>query len=431
MSGSDAIGDRAVLDHEPTQNGFGEQLRPLRYEPHAGSILLAPLQRTPSYVIWGCVPLIVLIPALICLTTGSFAAHGFSRWTDFAVLIGLGHPTNYSLQFGFVRDSWSIGLIILVGLTVVCLHYQWRVVASCVPELESNGAWKWRSISRDATWIARWIFGTSVEKLSPDPRTAFQQFLDSRVIATKRSDRARLCVAVVGALALTGYESSTHTFKIFAPNRLGHLKSAWAIKAYDNWWASWHHPVGLIVYAAIIAMGIYVILAQNAVALDAIRAFLASLYLVDYDVDWLNTDGVYGWRPVQRIFRITYMSMALRALELTLIIAVLGWRNLTLISFVAAIWIVFLCIYIGYPYLTLHRRLKRLKQDRISELAKQFENEHSESHSLLVSIPYLNEIERIRSAAMHPMQLTKWQSSSFYVVVLLPIVLTIAQIVSQ
>jgi hypothetical protein len=182
----------------------------------------------------------------------------------------------------------------------------------------------------------------------------------------------------------------------------------------------------------IVAIGIYVILTQNAVALDAIRAFFASRCLVDYHVDWLNADGTYGWRPVRRVFKITYVSMALRALQLVLIVGILGWRNVTLVTLMAAIWLSFLCLYIVYPYTVLRTHFQQLKEKRIIDLVQQFHAEIRGSCEFSLASHFcVREIERVRMAITNPMQLARWQSSSFSIVVLLPIALTIVQIVGQ
>lgn len=400
----------------------------LSFEPFSGALLLRPLRRLPPLLTWGLVPAFFAIATAVTALEHTLWGNGIPPLAPFKYQLGIDIGQSWpALPLG--RDITSLLLIATVPLTIICMQQQWRSIADCVPELENTGALTWRSTPAQQSFLDRFVARRGLFDDGVDCRERMRTVLERLSTGNRFHSLLSLLLATAAASALSIYLHESQAFLSLAPPGSASERAAWASSAYANWWASWQHPGGAIVYGTFLALGVYVILAQNYVSMKAIRIMLAAQLFANFNVNWLNTDGGYGWQPFQRVFRMAYVSMALRATQLVLLIVFLSLHNLLVVIAIAAAWLVFLGLYIVYPYCYLRSKVRALKEEQLEKLAANFT-----AQDLSVEKPsdtsrhFIEEIGRIQDASINPMQLARWQSSSFAVVVLLPISLTIVQI---
>lgn len=379
----------------------------LTFEPFLSSLLLAPLGRLPTPFTWMLLPGFLGLVVLVNLAQDTFWGVGPSPWAEFQHQLGIevfGAP-----HLPLSRDLCSLLLVASVALTMICVRRQWQAIQDCVPRLELNGVLAW----------------------SVDNRERIRLLLARLSVPNRRHDLAAVALAAGMALCLSYYLESADAFVGISPQGSASAQLSWAAATYSNWWASWDHPVGAILYVTLVTVGVYVILAQNYVALKSVRVMLAVQEFASFEVDWLNIDGSYGWAPFQEVFRMSYLSMALRAIQIVLLVTFLNLQSPWLLSGIAALWLSFLMVYVAYPYFYLRGYARALKKKALMSLAAEFKRrELSLREPSAESRHFVEEIGRIQSAVVNPMQLARWQSSGFVVVVLLPISLTVVQIVS-
>jgi hypothetical protein len=145
----------------------------------------------------------------------------------------------------------------------------------------------------------------------------------------------------------------------------------------------------------------------------------------------LNVDGSYGWRAVRNFFRSVYFSLLLRAAQLTIAVLVLDVRNYFYVGIAATLWSAFIAIYVAIPQAIFKNKFELVRKDRLDQLVAQFNASGLDTaHPTSDTESYLVEIERVRKARINPVGLAKWESSGFLIVVLLPVLLTIVQVVA-
>lgn len=347
------------------------------------------------------------LAVLVNLIQHTFWGAGPSPWAEFQHQLGIevfGAP-----HLPLSRDLCSLLLVASIPLTMVCVRRQWQTIQDCVPQLELNGVLAW----------------------SADNRERIRLLLAQLSVPNRRYDLGIAALATGMALCLSLYLKSAHVFVGISPPGSDSAQLSWASVAYSHWWASWQHPVGAILYAALVTLGVYVILAQNYVALKSVRVMVAVQEFASFEVDWLNIDGSYGWSPFQDVFRMSYLSMALRAIQIVLLVIFLDLQNPWVLSGIAALWLSFLMVYVAYPYFFLRGYVRSLKAKALTRMAAEFKRRQlSLQEPSAESRHFVEEIGRIQSAVVNPMQLARWQSSGFVVVVLLPVSLTVLQIAS-
>src|SRR5262249_53897830 len=137
----------------------------------------------------------------------------------------------------------------------------------------------------------------------------------------------------------------------------------------NSWWASDEHPLGLITYCLGALFGAYIIILQNIVGFQAVYVIVALPALVEFDADWLNRDGHYGWQPVAKVFRTVYLSLTLHGSAISLLLIVLGLRSFPWIFGLVAIWVTVVPLYLVVPWILFRRIEERARQHRIERLS--------------------------------------------------------------
>lgn len=378
-------------------------------------------------------PSILLLPVIAAVAEGDADATGrFSRSSDLRHLLGLSSNYVSSPRIPLARDGLTALLVILVGCTFACAYGQCCVIAECIPGLERSGVLAWRAAPRVdlAPKLQRRSIRQSMSEGTPS-RSVFADWLQRRMLRIRRTEPVMLAVAAVLAAALQFVILKSRSLASLAPSSYTpRQRAAWTVLAYRSWWASYYHWPGAIAFFLIATFGIFVILLQNAILTAVVATASVIFAFAEPGVDWLNADGHYGWLPVERVFKASYLSVGLRGLTLSALIIGFGERSSLVFLIVAVGWLMFVLAYHIVPYQTLFAHLARVRQEHIDALcreARKFRGGRGQRRRESMRF-YANEIRYYREANINPMHLPKWQFSTFALAVILPVILTVVQV---
>jgi hypothetical protein len=334
--------------------------------------------------------------------------------------------------FPLARDVLSWLLIVVVVATCVLVHRQWQYIARSLPDMATSGiirpVKRLPSSSRSRLLLLHRILGDC------DPESAFI------VLATRvnhffsKASRwvswtSALLAAIFTGLLFLG-EKSTGVFRFMMPDNLDHrAQHDWLQAAYSSWWASSAHPLGEFCFFLMTFLIIYVILLQNIVGIVIAYGALALPEVVIMDADWLDRDGYFGWLPIVRIYRTVYLSLALHGLALSILLIVLSVRGFPWMLGLVGLWVIVLPIYLLGPWAVFRSVEKNIKKRRMERIKELMDEQNVDTDNLEKLPVYLAEIQRAREARIRPIRVPGYQIPPFVVVALLPILLTIAQIV--
>jgi hypothetical protein len=329
------------------------------------------------------------------------------------------------------RDILSLLLIVLVGLTFLVAYVQVCAISECMPQLEKYSLLKWRS-HPDLTFAPRILRRTVAKTCGPgvSGREGLERWIDTRFTYLRRTE---IILTLSALLAAAGFQYAiyaTRSFEILAPSSMsGTRRAQWAREAYRSWWASYYHVPGAVAFVLIAAFGILVVFVQNSVNATIVSAASVLRCYAEPQIDWLNADGHYGWMPVERIFRASYMTTVVRALTISVLIIGFGIRNASIVVTIGIIWLCFIIVYHVVPYKTWVTYINKVKHARIQQLVNE-RNKYTTHgrRGLEITRFYAEEIDNVRNARINPMHLPRWRASWFIVSILLPIVLAIFQI---
>jgi hypothetical protein len=238
-----------------------------------------------------------------------------------------------------------------------------------------------------------------------------------------------LLAAIFTGLLFLG-EKSTGVFRFMMPDNLDHrAQHDWLQAAYSSWWASSAHPLGEFCFFLMTFLIIYVILLQNIVGIVIAYGALALPEVVIMDADWLDRDGHFGWMPIVRIYRTVYLSLALHGLALSILLIVLSVRGFPWMLGLVGLWVIVLPIYLLGPWAVFRSVEKNIKKRRMERIKELMDEQNVNTDNLEKLPAYLAEIQRAREARIRPIRVPGYQIPPFVVVALLPILLTIAQII--
>jgi hypothetical protein len=205
----------------------------------------------------------------------------------------------------------------------------------------------------------------------------------------------------------------------------------WLRSAYSSWWASNDHPAGYMLYIAIATLGIFVVFLQNIVGGFCIY-FLGALNAVaEPDADWLNRDGAYGWMPIALVFRTVRWSLVLHGSTLAVAIIMVGFKDFPGMYVLVGIWLIVLPTYLIVPRFVFRHVQTRSRDRRIQVIDTQREDARVDLDDALAIEPFRAAVERVHHVKIRPLRMRPAGWPVFIVVVLLPILLTVAQIVAS
>ena len=219
-------------------------------------------------------------------------------------------------------------------------------------------------------------------------------------------------------------------FEVLVPRGLDQARRGeWRSEAYQNWWASYGHPLGLLVYFMACFFGAYILIMENTVALVVVYTVLALPALVNVDIDWLNRDGNYGWMPVKQIFRTIYALLTLHGCTISVLLIALGIQNFPWIVVLVVIWVIVVPLYAILPAIVFGKMVTEARGRRAKELetlpvyVAGIRAGDIQGYRALMA-----EMERVRTAKIRPTYPGWPQVPPLVISAFLPVVLTIAQI---
>ncbi|HEX4721412.1 MAG TPA: hypothetical protein VH333_02780, partial [Pseudonocardiaceae bacterium] len=245
--------------------------KPIVFSPYSGSILFRLIRRLPTAATWLAVPLMLILVVVVAAVQGTFLGSGrFSLWQDLRTVLGENIVPGSDIEFPLMRDLSSVVLFLLIGLTVVCLHYQLRILELHFVSIRNGSeTWRWKDPDRSTSRLVTWaLAGVRRGDKKVGPKKAFRMLLAYHSLSRPGRDVLMAVSAGVVAIGVSLYEKYVHVFAPFAPVE---GDTAWENRAYDDWWASWHHPAGAVVYVVLITVGIYTVLAQNVMSMTIIK----------------------------------------------------------------------------------------------------------------------------------------------------------------
>lgn len=284
-------------------------------------------------------------------------------------------------RFLFLRDYASWAIVLAIALTFVVVHRQWKLMHDCLPQLAASGAIRprqygtWRPIHRllGIQWAA--------ERGSGD--TPFRRLVDSvNELGLRPIGRANpliMLIASLGLMLVLIHLRDNGIYAVLSPGGLTEAgRQAWLSKAYESWWAGTSHSLGLSVYFLASTVAVCLILLQNLVGVACVYIAVAMPAVLEFDADWENRDGNYGWSPMARMYRTVYLSLGLHLLTLLMLLWFLGPDNFVWLGLLAITWTVVFPLYTFIPAFVLRRvandacvrKLVAIGADRDAALSK-------------------------------------------------------------
>jgi hypothetical protein len=370
-----------------------------------------------------------LIASMIDGTLGS--RDGFQTWNDLKRALGLPHTPPALPYFPLMRDVTSWFLVFVVVCMCGLAHRQWQLMAHFVSDLAGNGTLRPKTTFKDTPHSR----ALKIDKLisAGEGHDALTSFISgvTRVSTAKIAKWAPYIGAgsvIIVILLIIGEKHSL--FIVFAPHGLNSgQKGKWLSAAYQNWWASDDHPFGLLVYFMAWFVGSYILIIENLIGVIAIYQIAGLPYVAEFDIDWLNRDGNFGWMPVKRVMRTVDALLTLHGLTICILLIVIGIQNFPWIIILVVIGLIIAPMYMIVPAVVFGRVIHRARDQRIRQLthiANQIQLATAQNVNEFRSIMF--EVDRVRTAKIRPTYPGWSQTPPIVVAIVLPIVLTIAQI---
>jgi hypothetical protein len=401
-------------------------------DPFMASRLISAARGFKPGLVFTAAPVILLAVIIPAAIDQDITQPGhFSRISDLRHLLRLSSTYVSTPVIALDRDGLTVALTLLVGYTFACTYAQCHALADCLPELAKSGVLRWRT--EPQLDQIPWMLRRSFKKLAGDDADAqiiFARWLDNRMRRIRHSEPFMLAIALIAAAAFQYAIYRTRFLRILAPYSFHPAqRTRWANSAYKSWWASYYHWPGALAFLLIAAFAVFVILEQNAVVATAVTTAGGLRAFAEPGIDWLNVDGHYGWLPVEKVFKMSYLSIALRGVSISVLIIGFGSINTVLVVCVAAVWLTLVALYHLVPYASLFAYTSKARRERIEELARASADCRAKGRKKLeVFRFYADEIERVHRANINPMHLPKWQFSTIALAVVLPVALTVIQI---
>jgi hypothetical protein len=364
----------------------------------------------------------------------------FGKWSDFQIVADIKRvlvPATASPSeptFPFVRDVPTVLLMFTVAATCGLVLKQWQLMKECFPLLAQNGV----LTPREEPSLRPFNQHLGLHKVlakhtAPLPFDGLLDFVNNYMLARVIHKLQPLVFAaafVIALLLVLG--ENREIFRVLSPDLESPQRlNEWLQQTYDSWWASTQHTGGFVLYTLMAAFGTLVILLQNLVGFAALYVIVNLPGVAELKVDWCSTDATFGWQAVARIYRTVRWSLTIHGLALSMLVVILGGRVLW-ISLLVLLWVFVLPLYLVAPFWILRRVARDAKQERISQIrALPGLSQNSDIQSLRLQSWARREIEDVRSAKIRLLSLRRGELPPVVVVVLLPIVLTVIQVLFE
>jgi len=402
---------------------------PSNFEPFRVVPYLGGLRNWPSTIWLLLLPLVVVLVVVGSLLQGTVGGlTDFQPLWDVQRALGVGNPPPSRPNFPLTRDVIDGFLIVVICVTIPLIHRQWILMSRVIEGLLSSGALtskaapsldRVRRLLRVEKVLTSVTHGTPLERLIG----AANRWLDK----VGRSSGILVAVSFALALLIAIGPNRNGLFRAFSGDLPAETAETWLREAYDSWWAAISHPGGFFLYVLLMALGIYLVLIQNTVGLTAVYCLIALSAVADFDLDWLDRDGNFGWQPVTEVFRTVVLSLVLHGSALSLTLLALGVDNFPWVFGVVLIWIVMLPSVTLGPLYALRGLSRAAQEKRVDQLVTFFNTTPSAADPLQ-QVDLRGKIVSVRAAKARPLRLRRAELPAFFVLVLLPIFLTTVQV---
>lgn len=403
-------------------------MRRVAFDPFLVAPWASKLRNKPSRVVLLLGPVLAALVLLPTLVEGR-ALGTFRPILDLRLALGA-DIANSPPDFPLSRDTPSMWLLATILCTCVLVHRQWRLMEDCIPLLMRNGTLESRPI-RERTRLQRLmdrVFGCP--EPTDDGLRCTVRHMNRYLEKAQAFAPVLVLVAAVLTFLLTVGERES-LFAAAAPAGLhGARRASWLAAAYNSWWASPSHPLGLLAYFLAASLGIYVVLIQNVVGMASVYFVVTLPSVATLRADWLNRDGHYGWLPIARVFQTVYLSLTLHGAALAVLLIAVGPAHFPWLAALLAIWVVVVPLYTLCSHLVFRRVERVAKQQRLEsiqdEMAAHGLSPQSDTATL---IPYVLEIDRVHRARIRPLRSGSWELPAIFTALVLPISIAVIQIV--
>jgi hypothetical protein len=321
-------------------------------------------------------------------------------------------------DFPVLRDIASWALATIAFTTLGLIWHQWQTFGRCISQLRENQVLYERA-QPTFSRVHRMVRYDRTSAPNDHPLEGFLERVDRAFrVASYFSVVVALSSVVLVMILVRSYES-LGVFRLWNVDGSGLSDAEFARGAYDGWWASSSHLGGYLVYIGISVVFVFGILMQNVVGAIAVYTIGGLPAFCEFRADWFNRDGNFGWRPIGEAFRTVRWSLLLHGLALTVVFAMVGAGVWAYTVPLLMLWLLVIPFYLGVPALVCRQVTRQVKDDALAQVAR---TGPVDLVSASLVVPY------IRRAPVRPLRVSQFGVYAFSASVLLPIVLTVAQI---
>lgn len=349
-------------------------------------------------------PIALLFLATVTFLTGTLLhEEGFSR-VEADLRAALGEPTTFDEHFPLMRDTATLLIIALLGPLLCATHWQWHIIEQFARRLTTRGA-------------------LTVETADAEQR--YSKLNDA--MESMRNQRRHIALAFILAMLVILAQNLGGVFHGFKPSEQVSL-DRWAPAAYDGWWASINtNPIGTLGYLILIAFGLYYVLIINDVGVRFTQFWVSVRRDLQCHARAENIDGYYGWLPFRHLMQSVFVLITICALAITGLFIVLPLSQAPWVSPLLLIFIFLNPYYVAVPTMMLRRRLRRAREERLSELYGRLDQINiEETEGKLTQHLLWQEIDRVRAMPLMPFRVR--QLSIWFFFYLAPVALAAVQV---
>lgn len=383
-----------------------------------------------GHSVWLVVPWLIIGLIVIAATAieGTLGTLSDVRWaSDLHAVFSRSVPVTPP-RVPLLRDLPDLALFLLIMIGFVLLHRQWQLISECLPRLRKSNTLTPRDRPR-RNWLT-FVFGLDPVIGEPGDPGAFDR-MECRLGQVRTRTKLVMVGIVLGGglvLAILLHNAlDQNALRVFVPTRLSPgEREHWLTEARLNWWAGSPHPAGYILYGLITWLGMSLIVAYNLMGIITVCVAIIVYPVIEAKADWLNKDGRYGWMPVAQVYRSVYWTIALFCAVISILVALLGGKTPLAVIGLAALYALLIPVYTVIPWMVFRGVEKQAREHRLNELTEMLQG--VDRANLERRLAFVAEFARCRDARIRPMSLGRLQLSWFMSVILVPVVLTVLQI---
>jgi hypothetical protein len=294
--------------------------------------------------------------------------HGWGRFGD-DLRVALGSHTDLAAtgRFQLLRDVPAQLLLIAAWALPALTYVQWGLFEKAFPNYVATNLIAFEADDRsggvlDHNWTPHGAVNDQWGAIFAKVNTGMQRIRRwSRWILLASAALTALFYFVI--VRLEHRSLFTYVTKSYRPAARLHV--------ITGWWASWHHPVGMLLYGVSATVLLYYSLIANwAGLLYFWRLCLPQTPLV-FNYDLFNRDGHYGWREARQLLFMTYRIFILDGLVIAGLLATFGVWGTVVVWIITGFFAVSFLFYLTIPSACFAVRRRRAKERDMGQLAEQ------------------------------------------------------------